>query len=336
MGTFLATRVPVVKLTPLRSLEQLGPLLVFLGIQLVEYCERVRRRDNLNRKQVWLLRIRLFGLAGAVGAGIVLLLWPTGFFGPISARVRGLFVKHTKTGNPLVDSVAEHQAAKPEAYEQYLNIVAKLTPFGFGMVAMGFSNDASSFLLVYGLAAYFFSHKMVRLILLTAPIASVLGGIAVGRVASSCIEGIFGWNLDVWEVMHVLDEEIPPEVSVVEAKIVDSNGQSKKGKKKKQAEKKADEPEKEEGNKSSSGLTTQSVLTRIAWLFISFQLITSAQPKIRDFQSTCEQMAKAMSHPTILNKVQTQDGRIVTVDDYREAYWWLRDNTPEDSRIMAW
>jgi hypothetical protein len=24
------------------------------------------------------------------------------------------------------------------------------------------------------------------------------------------------------------------------------------------------------------------------------------------------------------------------VDDYREAYWWLRDNTPEDARIMAW
>ena len=24
------------------------------------------------------------------------------------------------------------------------------------------------------------------------------------------------------------------------------------------------------------------------------------------------------------------------VDDYREAYWWLRDNTPEDARVMAW
>ena len=24
------------------------------------------------------------------------------------------------------------------------------------------------------------------------------------------------------------------------------------------------------------------------------------------------------------------------VDDYREAYWWLRDHTPEDSRVMAW
>ena len=24
------------------------------------------------------------------------------------------------------------------------------------------------------------------------------------------------------------------------------------------------------------------------------------------------------------------------VDDYREAYWWLRDNTPQDARVMAW
>ena len=59
----------------------------------------------------------------------------TRYFGPISSRIRGLpgppfkafglfgilrcfcfgssrFVKHTKTGNPLVDSVAEHQPAR--------------------------------------------------------------------------------------------------------------------------------------------------------------------------------------------------------------------------------
>jgi len=23
-------------------------------------------------------------------------------------------------------------------------------------------------------------------------------------------------------------------------------------------------------------------------------------------------------------------------DDFRESYWWLRDNTPEDARVMAW
>ena len=26
----------------------------------------------------------------------------------------------------------------------------------------------------------------------------------------------------------------------------------------------------------------------------------------------------------------------VQVDDLMEAYWWLRDHTPEDARVMAW
>ena len=47
-------------------------------------------------------------------------------------------------------------------------------------------------------------------------------------------------------------------------------------------------------------------------------------------------MGEKLSNPSIIVKAQTRDGRIVTIDDYREAYWWLRDNTPEDARIMAW
>lgn len=35
-------------------------------------------------------------------------------------RVSALFVKHTKTGNPLVDSVAEHQPGSADAYWNYL------------------------------------------------------------------------------------------------------------------------------------------------------------------------------------------------------------------------
>ena len=40
----------------------------------------------------------------------------SGKVGPISVRVRSLFVKHTRTGNPLVDSVAEHQATPNDIY----------------------------------------------------------------------------------------------------------------------------------------------------------------------------------------------------------------------------
>ena len=336
VGTALATRVPVVGMTPLRSLEQLGPMLVFLGMQLVEYCERVRRRDNLSRKDTWVLRFRLFGLAGVAGAGVILLLWPTGFFGPISSRVRGLFVKHTKTGNPLVDSVAEHQAAKEGTFDQYLNVVAKLAPYGFGMVAIAFSNDASSFLLVYGMAAYFFSHKMVRLILLTAPIASVLGGMAVGRVAGWCVEGVCGWNLDAWEIFALVEDQKDEKITV-EAKIVCNGEKKMKGKKKKSEESEKPDPDGEDASKAS-GLNEMifSLVARTAWLYISYYLCTKARPHMESFSAACDQMAVAMSHPTILFRANTQSGQTVLVDDYREAYWWLRDNTPEDARIMAW
>jgi dolichyl-diphosphooligosaccharide--protein glycosyltransferase len=332
VGTALATRVPVIGLTPLRSLEQLGPMLVFLGMQLVEYCERVGKRDGLSKGRLWALRFRVIGLAGAVGMVVVMLLWPTGFFGPISSRVRGLFVKHTKTGNPLVDSVAEHQAAQEGSYEQYLQIVAKLVPYGFGMVTVAFCNDASSFLLVYGMAAYYFSLKMVRLILLTAPIASVLGGMLVGRVAGWCIEGVCGWNLDLFNES---------------AWIKGNVGIISLGKKKSKDTSKSDSKHIKDVNPTSAASTSTKphvlaakgfhmVFVRAAWIIVSYYLYNESLPKLNEFSEKCAQMAVGMSHPTILFKTRSQDGREILVDDYRQAYLWLGENTPEDARIMAW
>merc|ERR1711988_856657 len=43
-----------------------------------------------------------------------------------------------------------------------------------------------------------------------------------------------------------------------------------------------------------------------------------------------------MSNPQLIVKAQTRDGQVIKIDDYREAYWWLRDKTPQDSRVIAW
>ena len=182
IGTFLAIQVPVVGWAPLKSLEQLGPGAVFLGYQVLQLCEVLRRRNNLNREGAWKLRLQVFTALAAALAVFALFLAPSGYFGPLSSRVRGLFVQHTRTGNPLVDSVAEHQPASSRAYFQYLHHVCSLAPIGYVLVMCNLS-DSSSFLIAWGTAAYFFSHKMVRLILLTAPIGSILGGIAAGAAA---------------------------------------------------------------------------------------------------------------------------------------------------------
>jgi dolichyl-diphosphooligosaccharide--protein glycosyltransferase len=48
IGTLGATRVPPVNLMPIKSLEQMGPLLVFVGLQLLEYVEVQRRNRRLS------------------------------------------------------------------------------------------------------------------------------------------------------------------------------------------------------------------------------------------------------------------------------------------------
>ena len=60
-------------------------------------------------------------------------LMPMNYFGNLSIRVRSLFIKHTKTGNPLVDSVAEHQAASADAYWHHLHYVLFLAPIGLAV-----------------------------------------------------------------------------------------------------------------------------------------------------------------------------------------------------------
>merc|ERR1712195_278773 len=67
--------------------------------------------------------------ACAVTCGAALLF--SGYFGAFSQRVAALFGAHaTRTGNPLVDSVAEHQPSSPGAYFQYLDRACFLAPFG--------------------------------------------------------------------------------------------------------------------------------------------------------------------------------------------------------------
>jgi len=47
-------------------------------------------------------------------------------------------------------------------------------------------------------------------------------------------------------------------------------------------------------------------------------------------------MSHRLSEPQIILRGRGPSGEPVIVDDFREAYFWLRDNTPSDSRVLAW
>lgn len=44
----------------------------------------------------------------------------------------------------------------------------------------------------------------------------------------------------------------------------------------------------------------------------------------------------AYSSPSVVLPSQTADGRPALIDDFREAYYWLRMNTDEDAKVAAW
>jgi dolichyl-diphosphooligosaccharide--protein glycosyltransferase len=45
-------------------------------------------------------------------------------------------------------------------------------------------------------------------------------------------------------------------------------------------------------------------------------------------------MSEYLSEPQLMMRGRDRNGGTIMIDDFREAYWWVRDNTPKDSRIM--
>ncbi|RDD47899.1 Dolichyl-diphosphooligosaccharide--protein glycosyltransferase subunit STT3A [Trichoplax sp. H2] len=46
--------------------------------------------------------------------------------------------------------------------------------------------------------------------------------------------------------------------------------------------------------------------------------------------------SEAYSSPSIVLAAKQYDGSKIIFDDFREAYYWLRENTPEDAKVMSW
>ncbi len=319
IGTILAIQVPVVGTAPLKSLEQMGPLAVFVVYQLLQYCESRIRTKRLSKIEAGKYRLKMFAAVFIIGIISIITFVPRGYFGPISSRVRGLFVKHTKTGNPLVDSVAEHQPADSSSFFRYLQHLCTFAPIGFIFLLIHFG-DGPSFVITYAITAYFFSLKMVRLILLISPVASILGGIAVGRVIT--------WSFfQLWIEDDEDEENNENKSEKVNEKDV-SVKRKKSGKKISSRDSKTPTHTSDATGNKKDGTLFKRLVAAVS-VFILSMFAAS-------FQNYCLKMSRALSNPSITVIGQRKDGSIVKVDDYREAYWWLRDNTPEDARILAW
>jgi dolichyl-diphosphooligosaccharide--protein glycosyltransferase len=269
----------------------------------------------------------LYGVAGIFA--LLFAIVQSGKVGPLSARVRGLFVPHTRTGNPLVDSVAEHQATQGDVYFKFFHFNIFTGAVGMVMCVFHKRSPARLFVAAYFFVAMYFSSKMVRLVLLLGPACAAASAVALAA--------LYEWIADeAMTVMEAIDPERKRAAEQAAAKAKEAEGNGSRAARR--AEKKGfGKPTKHFRISDTPAYMAkwfrENPDARKAIAAIAFAVCFSIGTS---FLNRSWMMAKGMSEPSIMMRARNRDGSIVMLDDFRESYWWLKDNTPEDSRIMAW
>jgi len=307
IGTIGALQFHIVGWAPLKSMEQLGPILVFFAYQVFELLEKVRQRCKIYEATAKTFRNTLLGIVAVMAFFLIAAYVSSDQVWALSVRVRSLFIKHTKTGNPLVDSVAEHQATNGRVFAQFFHFTYYLCPIGCIMLFFR-RNDSNIFLMLYAFFAWYFSRKMMRLVLLLAPPACAATGIA--------LVGIIEWSYGIY-CQETETEELPKK-----------GGLASHGTNGPKTEAKIEEGD----NELMSILDESPAAKKGVALALPLLLLLFCW----DFCTHSRLMAERLSEPQIIVSGTDETGQPIIYDDFRQAYWWLRDNTPEDSRVMAW
>ena len=418
VGTIGATQIPVVGMSPFKSIEQLGLLAVFAGLNAIALSDALAARQGIywtdaearNAKAAGLkvaldpsapsgyglvsdrfrdalaFRVRFALMCGAAAAVPVAMLYPTGYFGGFSVRIKSLFIKHTKTGNPLVDSVAEHQASSTAAYWHYLHYASYLAVAGFGLTLLTVGTAAKErltsgvqvnkwFIILFACVAYYFASRMQRLIILLGPLASALAGVCIAAIVDFILAAVSDMIALVVKGDRVIAAESAAAAALVAsvsepatptptptptpaaAGGAPTPASAKKGAvaaskrstiKVESADVKAAREAAEGHPLAGFGLTAlapaalavekiyASTPGRVIRLLIAVAITVLSPPYMGVFYKFSDKFSRDMSQPSIMFQATLRDGQTVMINDYQEAYWWLRDNTPQDARVLSW
>lgn len=274
---------------------------VFGLLQLVGFVEFVR--SGVPSKQFATL-LKGFVLAVfTISFGGLVLLTVSGVIAPWTGRFYSLWdTGYAKIHIPIIASVSEHQPTAWPAYFFDLNLLIWLFPAGVYLCFLKLA-DEQVFVVVYAILASYFSGVMVRLMLTLTPIVCVAAALALSNI------------LDTYLTFK------SPEELTTAATLTDgtSNGATKKA---------AKQEELHSMRKPLVGIYTSFSKISVVGAMTTYLLI---------FVLHCTWVtSNAYSSPSVVLASRMPDGSQHIIDDYREAYQWLRQNTKEDAKIMSW
>jgi len=300
IGLVCSMQIPFVGFQPVRTSEHMAAAGVFALLQAVAFVKYV---------QTYLSKAEFkyfFFMAGSITAAAVIavligLSW-AGVVAPWSGRFYSLWdTGYAKIHIPIIASVSEHQPTTWFSFFFDLHILACVFPVGLWYCIKNV-NDERVFIILYAISAVYFAGVMVRLMLTLTPCVCILAAIAFSKLFS----------------IYLKEDETPkdedPETNEKNGRLYDKAGKIRKMK-----------HEQTGGGNDGLGVNIRSIVV-VAVLMLLMM-----------FAVHCTWVtSNAYSSPSIVLASYGNDGSRQILDDFREAYYWLWQNTPEDARVMSW
>ncbi|KAI9740558.1 MAG: oligosaccharyl transferase stt3 subunit [Cirrosporium novae-zelandiae] len=300
LGTLASMQIPFVGFLPIRSSEHMSALGVFGLLQIVAFAEFLRQQLPAGHFQT-LIRSLVLLIFGVSFLGLVLLT-VSGVIAPWTGRFYSLWdTGYAKIHIPIIASVSEHQPTAWPAFFFDLNFLIWLFPAG---VYICFQNlkDEQVFIVIYAVLASYFAGVMVRLMLTLTPVVCVAAALALS---------------------HMLDTYLDAKTPSLD-KLAGGNTNVATPK------------------NSSAFLTDtfRAASKPIIGIYSNLSkavMVVSLTVYLLLFVLHCTWVtSNAYSSPSVVLASRMPDGSQHIIDDYREAYYWLRQNTPDNAKIMSW
>ncbi|ROT39840.1 oligosaccharyl transferase STT3 subunit [Sodiomyces alkalinus F11] len=303
LGTLASMQIPFVGFLPIKTSEHMPALGMFGFLQLLAFIDYVRGAVSGRQFQTFLYTIVAAGFG--VGLGGVVFLTYMGYIAPWGGRFYSLWdTGYAKIHIPIIASVSEHQPTAWPAFFFDLNMLIWLFPAGVYLCFQEL-RDEHVFIIIYALLGSYFAGVMVRLMLTLTPVVCVTAAIACSQI------------LDTY-----LQRESPNAADFENQETDGADAAAATAKK---------------AAKSGGLRATRSPYVGIYSLLTKGLVVGSMCVYLLLFVYHCTWVtSNAYSSPSVVLASRMPDGSQHIIDDYREAYQWLRQNTHEDAKIMSW
>ncbi|KAG8722703.1 oligosaccharyl transferase stt3 subunit [Ceratobasidium sp. 394] len=253
-------------------------------------------RSHLPTKQFKLILRTSLVAAFFLGSGALMFLTMKGWIAPWTGRFYSLW--DTSYAKIHIPIIASVSEHQPTAWPAFfMDLNFLIFIFPVGVVlCFRELRDEHVFVIIYAVVASYFAGVMVRLMLTLTPVVCISAAIAISTLLDTYIDPE--------------EPDAPAEPTNKDTPASDTNNKHTK----------------RTGKKSGIwGLDTRlAVVGNTVFLMLVFVLhctwVTS----------------NAYSSPSVVLASRGPDGSQNIIDDFREAYYWLRMNTPETSVVASW